>query len=155
MSAWHSLSGFHKALSQDSSCKVVFSVSLLISWGYMKYLLWCLRAPDRYEICEPAQSFPFLHLLTTLRLNSFEPANPVFSQLTTNTLSSPHSRANNSHFFRRIKIEFTKWFELTKSDYRYTSLQSALNTGSGKRPSPTMLNAGLKNQKADEFTIKC
>lgn len=155
MSAWHSLSGFYKALSQDSSCKMVFSVNFLISWGYMKYLLWCLRAPDRYEICELAQSFSFLHLLMTLRLNSFEPANPVLSPLTTNTLSSPHSRANNPHLFRRIKIGFTKWFELTKSGYRYISLQSALNTRSGKRSSPTMLNAGVKNQKADEFTIKC
>lgn len=73
----------------------------------MKYLLWCLRAPDSYEICELAQSSPFLNLLTTLQLNPFEPANPVLSPLTTDTLSSLHSRANNLHFFRRLKMGFT------------------------------------------------
>lgn len=158
MFAQHSLSSFYKgdeALSQDSSCKMIFSVNFLISWVYMKYLLWRLRAPDSYEICELAQSFPFLNLLTTLWLNPFEPANPVLSPLTTNTLISLHSRANNLHFFRRIKIEFTNWFELTKSGYRYISLQLALTAGSCKRSSLTTLIAGLKNQKADEFKIEC
>jgi len=56
---------------------MIFSVNFAISRVYTKYLLWCLRAPDSYEICELAQSFPFLNLLTTRRLNPFEPANPV------------------------------------------------------------------------------
>lgn len=156
--AWHSLSSFYtgnEALSQDSSCKMIFSANFLISWVYMKYLLWRLRAPDSYEICELAQYFPFFNLLTSLQLNPFEPANPGLLPLTTDTLGSLHSRANNLHFFRSIKIGFTNWFELTTSGYRYISLQLALTTGSCKRSSPTMLIAELKNQKADEFKIKC
>lgn len=133
---------------------MIFSINFLISSVHMKYLLWCQRALENDEICELAQSFPFLNPLT-LQFNLVEPVNPVLSPLTTNILVSLHSRANNLHSFRRIKTGFTNWFELTKSSYRYISLQLALTTGSCRRSSLTMLIAGLKNQKADEFKIKC
>lgn len=113
-SVWLRLSRFYKgneALSRDCSCKMTCSVNFPMPSADMNYLLRCSRAPDSYEICELAQSFPLLNLLTTVQLNPFEQTNPALSPLTTHTLSSLY---NELYCFRRIKRGFTNWFEWTK-----------------------------------------